>query len=233
MAGLLELFEPYFTASDNIVPSPGDLFLVPTPEYEEIPRILDVHRNGPTEHDAVTFSIVEYSPRVHYRSRERLPIHRLNLGDTQELLISRSKCRPCVVMASSVIDTTAISELGRQGERLAKHLTKTKHLVAPTYGVATMDRPNAYLPKLVDRIDRLEYPHLACLPDQNDHSPYQARSIVRLDHTFPSHLGRGIQPLGIRLADEPWAVLQEQFKVMLGKEPSEQLLELIALFSDT
>lgn len=230
--GVLELFETFFEPSVGGGPQPGDLYWVPTPECNEVSRILDVGRSDPTEHQAVAFNIVEYDSQNHYRSRGRLPIHGMNLGDTEELLIAKSKRRLCVVLGTAVVDTDDLSSLKNREQRIAGHLTRNTYLVAPAFGVGTVQDPNAFLPVLVDRINRLKYAHLSCIPDRGSSAPFTARSVIRLDHTFPSMLGRGTEAAELRIADEPFAVMQAQFDVLTGGEASAELRELIDLFDE-
>jgi hypothetical protein len=77
----------------------GHLVWCPVPHLEEVPRILDVERAKSEEHFATKFQIVQMT-EDHFRSKQKLPIKALSLGNTEELLISKAKKRPCIVLSN-------------------------------------------------------------------------------------------------------------------------------------
>lgn len=185
---------------------------MPTSDVVEVPRILDVERASATEHEVTSYEICDIA-KHHFTKRERLPIKRLSLGETEELLISKAKKRLVVVLAS--IASEGIQTLGDgMQRRLAKHLEKTIYLVAPLYSTSSMRDPGTFGPILVARIRALKYLHFFCLPDKA-HSD-RARSIVRLDRVFPTYLGRGSEPANEKIHDEPFEVILSQFSILTG-----------------
>lgn len=225
--GILQVFDNFYEdVPTGTKPTPGHIFWIPTPNVDEVPRILDVERADPTEHEVSSYEIKEIE-RHHFTRRERLPIKRLNLGDTEELLIAKAKKRPAVIIASTVSDDIDTLPDGQQ-KRLAKHLEKPCYLVAPLYSTATMMDPGTFGPTLVARIRALQYFHFFCLPDQN--RPDRPGSIVRLDLIFPTYLGRGCETMGKSIHEEPFEVLLSQFSILSGavyREPYDLVKELV------
>lgn len=224
--GILQVFPDFLeNIPQGSPPEPGHIYWVPTPNIEEVPRILDVERAAPDEHEVSNFEIKQIQPH-HFTRRERLPIRMLNLGDTEELLISKAKLRPAVILANTSTDGVDTLPEGPQ-KRLAKHLKKPSYLVAPLYSTTTMMDPGTFGPTLVARIRALQYLHFFCLPDENH--PNRPGSIVRLDRIFPTYLGRGCNSYGKRIHEEPFEVLLSQFSILSGggyREPYEVAKEL-------
>jgi hypothetical protein len=192
--GVLQIFRDFFQdlPHDKAAPAPGHLYWVPVPEAHEVPRILDVQRSTPDEHWATVFEITEICNHHFNKTRERLPIKKLSLGETEELLITKAKKRPAVILASVCVGDVKTLPDGPQ-RRLAKPLGKSCYLVAPLYSVSNIMEPGTFGPILVARIRALQYVHFFCLPEFND--SYKPGSIVRLDRVFPTYLGRGCEAM--------------------------------------
>lgn len=225
--GILQVFEKFYeNVPAGSKPEPGHIYWVPTANVDEVPRILDVERASPTEHEVSSFEIKEIEPQ-HFTKRERLPIKRLSLGETEEALITKGKKRPVIILAST--ETSDVSTLPEGAQkRLAKSLAKPCYLVAPMYSTSTMMAPGTFGPTLVARIRALQYLHFFCLPDKN--RPDKPGSIIRLDRVFPTYLGRGSEADGEKLHEEPFEILLSQFSILSGtayREPYELAKELV------
>jgi hypothetical protein len=225
--GILQVFPKFFeVVPEGAIPEPGHLYWAPTPEVDEVPRILDVQRATPDEHRATEFEITEVG-RHHFKQRDRLPVKKLNLGETEELLIAKGKKRPVVIIAgiaANDVDTLPDS----QQKRLAKHLGRKSYLVAPFYSVSTLLEPGTFGPVLVARIRAMQYLHFFCLPKTD--KPGQPGFIVRLDRVFPTYLGRGCEPMGRRVDEEPFEIILSQFSLLSGavyREPYDIVKDLV------
>lgn len=225
--GILQVFDNFYEIdAEKTKPQPGDIYWVPTADISEVPTILDVTRSTPEEHEVTSFEVKQIE-NYHFTERERLPIHRLNLGNTEELLISKAKKRPVVVLATTFTDDINTLPKGAQ-QKLAGHLSKPSYLVAPMYSTTTMLDPGTFGPQLVARIRALQYLHFFCLPDEDNAT--RPGSIVRLDRVFPTYLGRGCNAYGKKLHPEPFEVLLSQFSILSGvgySEPYELIKELV------
>lgn len=223
--GITQVFDKFYEPDTNSLPQLGSVYWVPTPEVPEVPKILEVRRASPEEHEITDFEFVEIADR-HFKPNSRLPIKRLNLGDTQELLITKAKKRPCVVLGKGFISSDKIESIA-DGEqrRQAKHLHKPTHLVAPMYGCATYTDRTAFGPILTARVKALWYPHLCYMPPLNPKDlASNPGSILRLDHIFPSHLSRGAERAGIKVTDEVLEIIMDQLGVVCDQPESENLV---------
>jgi len=225
--GILQVFDCFYEDSPaGATVEPGQIYWVPTPDVDEVPRILDVERASAAEHEVSRYEIKQVEAH-HFTKRDRLPIKRLNLGETEELLIAKAKRRPVVVLASVMVNDVGSLPDGAQ-ERLARHLGKPCYLVAPMYSTTSMLKPGTFGPALVARIRALQYHHLFCLPDKEH--PDRPGSIVRLDRIFPTYLGRGCSAMGLRIHDEPFEILLSQLSILSGaiyREPYDLVKDLV------
>lgn len=216
--GILQVWDEFFEdVPKDTAPDIGQLYWAPVPDTDEVPKILDVQRVTPEEHHATVFEIAEIA-NEHFTPRGRLPVKRLNLGETEELVLAKAKKRPVVILAKSALADVGNLPQGSQ-QRIAKPLGRPSYLVAPLYSVATPHHPTAFGSVLVARIRAMQYPHLFCLPDEN--KPGTPGSIVRLDRIFATYLGRGTASYGKSLRDEPLEVLLSQVATLFGGKYTE------------
>lgn len=231
--GITQVFDKYYETDAGAPPQIGSIFWVPTPEVAEVPRLLEVHRSTPEEHEITDFEFVEIADR-HFKPNSRLPIKRLNLEDTQELLVTRAKKRPCVILARAHITPDGIAAIADKEQlRQAKHLQKPIHLVAPMYGCATYAESRSFGPILTARVKALSYPHLFYMsPLNSKDAGRDPGSILRLDHTFPTHLGRGSETAGLKVIDEVMEIILGQLQIVCGLPPSEILVAVKELVKE-
>lgn len=228
--GITQFFEKGFYEQDaSRNPAIGSVWWAPVPESREVPIILDVTRAAPDEHGIVDFSFVDAGSQ-HFKSKSRLPIKRLNLDDTQELMVSKGKKRPCVVLGKATVsneDIASLTDADKEQGRQAKHLCKPMYLLAPMYGCATYHERGGFGPILTARVKALQYPHLCYFPPLK-HAEVKSNpgSIMRLDHAFPSFLGKGCEPDGQRVLDCVMEVVLDQFMAVCGMEPSDNFVAI-------
>jgi hypothetical protein len=203
----------------------GHFVWCPVPHHEEVPRILEVERERADKHHATKFEIVQMNSG-HFKAKQKLPIKALSLHDTEELLISKAKKRPCIVVAcnnTTFKDAASIAELkGR------KHLQDNSMILAPIVGIETMDNPRGFPPKMVARIRAFLYNQFFYLPKTCPKTKisFEKDGIIRLDRLFPASLNRGITPMDMKLANEPLALLMAQLRERFGA-PSDSNLTTI------
>jgi hypothetical protein len=192
----------------------GHLVWAPVPHLEEVPRILDVERARSEDHYATKFSIVQLGAD-HFRERRKLPVKALALGDTEELLISKAKKRPCVILSArntEFSDTPLVTELRRR-----RHLQDLSMVLAPVYGTAVDDLDAGFPPVMTARIRAFLYNQFFYLPKTcpKTRISIAKEGVVRLDRLFAATPTRGLHPMDIRLAEEPMllllAVVRERF----------------------
>jgi hypothetical protein len=206
--GVLQVFSPFYVRTSGGAPKPGDIYWTPIPDVQEVPRIFDVERSDSAGHTRIEGRIVDVGSH-HFRKRERLPVKLLSLGSTEEMLITKAKCRPSVVLFQAGVGDA--KGLGPQDARLAKGVTKPSYVVAPLYSVGSADEPGTFMPTLVARIRALRYPHLSCLPRIGSNHPVPGE-IVRLDRIHVTHLGKGSASDQLALHDDITALLVGQLQ---------------------
>jgi hypothetical protein len=200
----------------------GHLVWAPVPHLEEVPRILEVERAGSQEHYASRFSIVQ-TGNTHFRPKQKLPIKLLSLGETEELLVSKAKKRPCIIVAA---DNTAFedektkTEIGKR-----RHLQDQSMLLAPIYGTASNEIVDGFPPIMTARIRALLYSQFFYLPDRCPKTKVSLgrEGIVRLDRVFAATPTRGLSLMDKRLAKEPLAILLAVLRERLGGPRDENL----------
>lgn len=200
----------------------GHFVWCPVPHLEEVPRILEVERASSETHYASKFEIVQMSGE-HFRAKRKLPIKALSLHDTEELLISKAKKRPCLVVAchnTAFKDGTAIAEI-----RGRRHLQDDSMILAPIYGTASLDDNKGFPPKMVARIRAFLYNQFFYLPKicPKTKIGFEKEGIARLDRLFPASPSRGVTPMGIRISNEPLGLLMAVLRERFGASQHQEL----------
>lgn len=209
----------------------GHFVMCPVPHLEEVPRILQVERAASEQHYATKFEIVQLSGE-HFRARTKLPIKALTLHDTEELLISKAKLRPCVVVCcnnTSFTDAETIKEIGGR-----KHLQDKSVLVAPLYGSATPDNETGFPPTMVARIRVFMYSQFFYAPKICPRTKLALAKdgVVRLDRIFSVSPSRGMRPLDLKLAPPALALLMALVRERFGNAEEAELKTVRELLLD-
>lgn len=223
--GLLQYLNPFFADSRNSK-DPGEIWWVPTPEVNEVPQILDVNRATPTDHEGIRFTLreIETGRDFDAENPKELPVASLRLEGSEELIVTKGKLRPCVVLAKlEGIDLTDLPE--GTARRMAKHMRLPAFLVAPMFSVPVYPEAGTFMPPFIHRIRHMKYFHLFCLPEYDE--PETPRSIVRLDRVFVSYLRRGCKPKGQRLDTGAFDLLRAMFVLSCGAVLPESMLQTI------
>jgi hypothetical protein len=169
--------------------------------------LLDIQRSSAHAHDELQFQLCEVGPKHFTNRKDRLPIKLIDLSATEELIATKGKRRPAVVLFEAPGFDRMSLPLAEQ--RPSKALGVASFIVAPMYSTASIHTPGTFMPTIVARIRVLRYPHFACLPrlGVNDEVPGE---IVRLDRLYATHLGRGSERCRYRLRDEIFKLLSDQ-----------------------
>lgn len=180
---------------------------------------MDVERADPQEHFATKFEIRNMHPTADFVKKNRLPIHRLNLGETEEILVHKAKLRPAIVVSSGVtLFEDVVKLLRRTGKT---HLQQNCLVVVPLYGVQTLDHPHGYPPLMAARIRGMMYRQSFFCPAQG--SPLAVDSVARLDRlqVLLHESDTGVRssayiPLQVRLSDDAVGVLLAMLRQLFG-----------------
>jgi hypothetical protein len=208
----------------------GHMVWCPVPHLEEVPRILEVERESSERHYASKFEIVQLSAE-HFKAKSKLPIKALALHNTEELLISKAKKRPCVVICCS--NTHFDDAVAVQETKGRKHLQDNSVILAPLYGTASPDDDRGFPPIMVARIRVFLYNQFFYFPKSCLKSKLgiDKVGVARLDRIFSASPSRGVTPMNLKLSAEPLALLlavvQERFGGSSNKH-LETVRELLA-----
>lgn len=213
--GISQLFDKFYEPDSSPTPEIGSVYWVPTSEVTEVINILQVKRATPQEHQITDFEFVEINSD-HFKSTDRLPVKRLNLGDSQELVVTKAKKRPCVVLGKATIPPSQIESISDGAQRRqAKHLKRSLYLVAPFYSCAKYSENSTFGPILTARVKALMYPHLCYMAPLNpNETASNPGSIIRLDQVFPTSLGRGTEKADLKVVEDLMEIILGQFQVV-------------------
>lgn len=208
--GIIQLYprEEFYV---SIAPSefrPGQFCWVVTPHIDPVPRILDVERSSPVEHDEVRFELRNANKPGDFRTRDRtLPLKNLNLRSHEELFAQRAKKRLGVILSTGVDIFPEIERLLRQ--RGKSHCQEDSLFVIPAYSIESGISSSGFPPEMVARIRCLIYRQFFYFPD----SPIFKEGVARFDRIQMTS-GRNpaaIEPLGIALSQEVFALFLAMF----------------------
>lgn len=200
----------------------GHFVWCPVTHLDEVPRILEVERAASEAHYATRFHISQMNGN-HFKAKQKLPVKALSLGDTEELIISKAKKRPCLVLAcnnTSFKDPMILSEIKNK-----RHLQDESMILAPIFGSATPDDEKGFPPIMVARIRVFLYKQFFYLPEScpKTKTKIGKESVARLDRLFAASPNRGVTPMGIKLSDEPLLLLMALLRERFGTTPDENL----------
>lgn len=205
------------------------------------PHILEITRNPSNykTHDELFFEVKPVNKGHFKRTHtDQLPIHNLHLEQNQELLISPSKRRLCLIIAKHNIPNLDFITNTNQKE-YANHLTLESFIAIPAYSCSTSSEPTSFCPEITDRIKHFIYPHLFYLPKYKDTANSNqlaaglkqlsnAGSILRLDEMFSFNYNPAISKEKYKLTIETQNILRLNLQYIFGnKEPFKILRDKI------
>ncbi|MFH0785490.1 MAG: hypothetical protein V2B20_26550 [Pseudomonadota bacterium] len=156
--GITQFFtkEEFYTNTDPTELRAGQICWVPVPNPDPIPRILDVQRNTPQEHEQVQFELRMANREDDFRKRDRsLPIKYLNIRSNEELLVQTCKKRSAIILSTEVDCYPNIAKLLRQKGK--KHQQQESMFVVPCYSVQVGDYDTGIIQPIVERTKCLLY----------------------------------------------------------------------------
>lgn len=206
-------------------PEAGQIVFCPVLETDARPKIGDVQRSDSVTHTEVVLRIREQEKGDFRGKDDRLPIKALNLDRTQELVISRAKIRPCLVLGrcQGVQPETIANEAQK---KLAAKALRPTYLLAPIFSVSTAEDLGAFGPIVSARMKCLMYPEFLYLRQSG--GTLRHPSISRLDRIFvrAPHPGSGFELTDLFLIDEILALALEQLRFILGQPLSKEYMEM-------
>jgi hypothetical protein len=224
--GITQLIDPFYISlpADTYRRTPlvGQFCWIPAPHLDPIPRILEVERFRPEEHYASKFDLRNMEDKD-FTKKTKLPIKMLSLRETEELIVSKAKRRPAVIVsaACTIFDDVA-AELKKLGR---KHLQEEDIIVLPLYEIETDEHSGGFPPVMTARIKALMYSQFFFCPKSklgllND-------SIARLDRIQvirPIH--PTYEPKKFALSPEALGLLMAMLRLLFGGEEDKDMKAL-------
>jgi len=208
-------------------PLVGQFFWTVIPFLEKLPWILDAQRADPTEHRIIQGEVRAVNP-TDFRPKSRLPIKVLQLRETEEFLVQRSKKRLAVVVAGEWTVFDDVAALLRQ--RGQHHLQESSVIVAPLYGVESPEHSGGFPPMMTAKIQSLQYRQFFHCP-RNGSIREGVLRLDRLQAVRPHHLS--LEPIQIALHPEALAVLLTMIRGLFGAPPDETFIALRDILRET
>lgn len=223
--GIADLYGPeeYYTHFDIKSFSPGQFCWLPAPYLTEIPRILDIKRDDPRDHDTAAFSIRDANRPGDFEKKDRsLPLYYLKLKAGEELVLHRAKKRPGLIISSCIDKFPEITEL--LPSKGKKHLQSDCIFIVPCYGIETEYDRQGFFSEMVTRIQYMMYRQFFYIPGH----AHISESILRLDR-IQIVIGRGPHSIRARdfgLSPELFGLLLSQMKFMITGTLDKNLEEI-------
>ena len=145
---IVQCIDRFFHEVKNFNKSPerleeGQIAWVPTLFYHPLPWVMKAQRESPRSHDDIKYEIRNMNEKD-FRNEDRLPIHRINLKPTEELLAIKAKKRPCIMLFQMQWEELAQTDISRVTSG-KDHLFEKIQVFVPVYSIK----------KYVGRIPRL------------------------------------------------------------------------------
>lgn len=228
-----ELYDGFYdsTRKRSGRPEPRQIVFCPVIETDRRLRIGEVARSDSYAHTQVTMHIRDQEKRDFRGKDNRLPIKGLKLDATHELVISRAKLRPCLVIGCCEgIGQSSIPE-GPQRKLAASF--HPIYLLAPVFHVSHADELGAFGPVVTARIKCLMYPEFFYLRQSGGY--LRVPGVARLDRMFlqAPHPGLGFELTDLFVNANIFALVLGQAKYLLGQDMTKEQLEVRDLMLTT
>ncbi|MBU2621324.1 MAG: hypothetical protein ABIJ52_18680 [Pseudomonadota bacterium] len=212
--------DEFYTSTDPKDFKIGQICWVPIPNPDPIPRILDVQRNTPEEHEEVKFELRLANQRTDFKTRDRsLPIKYLNMRSNEELLAQTCKKRPSIILATGAECYPDIASILRQKGK--KHQQQDCIFVIPCYSVQIEEYGPGFIQPIVERTKCLMYRQFFYLPLWNRTKDLIARFDrvqVVIDRSPAS-----IEPTDVCLSEEIFNLFLSMFLFCISGKTNELL----------
>lgn len=221
---LSDFCDPFY-ASNGSELGLGQIVYCPVPNIDRRPYILEIERSDGVRHDSAETQIRKFDHTIDYRGKDRLPIAAIeNFGDKDELILSVSKIRPCLIAGTAAdgINPNALPQ-GTQ-RNLGMNAFDNMFLLAPIYSVSHPNAPRAFGPVMTARVKAAYHPEFLFLPQ---HAPAISNdSVARFDRLFASPLMCGVNPRDLWLGADAIIFMQTQISWLLGITPDDEYMDL-------
>lgn len=225
ISSLIDYYDKNRKASKNV--EVGQIVFTPVTFSDKRPHIFDINRESSISHNSAKHTIRLLNEKMDFKKKaDRLPIHALSLGETEELFALKAKMRPCLVLAK--IDGIDISSLP-EGPQKNKALNafNENYLLAPIYSVSNGFKTTMFGPIMTARIKCMMYPEFVYAPAYKD--VFKEPGVIRLDRMFWGHMIGCSEPIDAFLSKEMMGICWSQISVIAGQASAEEYAELRGL----
>ena len=228
--GIIQLYpKEFYISIDPREFRPGQFCWIVTPHLDPVPRILDVERNSPEEHNEVRFELRNANKAGDFRTGDRiLPVKNLNLRAHEELLTQRAKKRPGIILSAEV---DVFSEIERLLRRKGKaHCQQDSLFVIPAYSIESETSLSGFPSEMVARIRCLIYKQFFYFPACSSFK----EGIARFDRiqVVSGRNPAAIEPLGIALSQEVFDLFLAMFVYCVTGIEDNDLTDIRAMVRD-
>lgn len=208
-------------------PKIGQIIRTVVPELGTTWKIFDATRSDQTSHNSASGVIRGANPLHDWKPKpNRLPIFRLGIGESTELIALRSKLRPCIVLATA--DGIPDLRLPQPQRNIAREaFMRPSYLVAPIFSVGTPNESKSVTPTIAARAECLVYPNLVFLPRTG--GIIRDDSVARLDRAFWTTLPQPTQLEAMSLSRLRMGILHGQLVTLRGLAPDQDYIELVEI----
>lgn len=236
--GLVQYFETYDydfyePISGKVVytnPVIGQICWAPILHVDTIPRIFEVERHHPKEHDYVNY-VIRGMKTSDFRGKGKLPLKLLKLRERQEAIIHGASKRPCILMHYG---ETIYSDIEPLLKRMGRtHLQrKNNMLLLPLYGIEDdVGHSGGFPPIMVAPIRAMLYDQFLFFP--SDSQVPLGNSVGRLDdlHVLVNH-HPACDFTGVKVTDDFFSVIIGMLKRWFNLEVDEQFDTLVEICNE-
>lgn len=214
----ISILLPYFDATrkKGVDPEPGQIVFAPTLFTDRKPMIADASRSNPHTHDQANIVVRTVDEKVDFRGKPgRLPIYSQSLAQTEELVMSRAKKRPCVILAKTDGVDHRNLPIGQQGKAL--NAFDAAYWLAPIYSVSSGKETRSFGPVMTARVKCMMYPEFMYVPPSG--LTIKNPGVIRLDRMFWSFLLAASDPQDLFLSPEIMGICWSQIRLLVGDAP--------------
>jgi len=212
----------------------GQVIWLPVPQLDQTPFVIEATRSHSTSHSTVQVRWVPLKDEhfTRQRSEKDLPILNFRLGETEELIASKAKRRPGVVVGTR-------ATLTRGSNSILPHHVEDRVVVAPIYGVACELDPKGFSSVMSVRIRHLIYnqffPFAAWRETRSrrdcSNPFFSDGGVVRFDRLqFVVPGTAACRPAALRLSSEAMALMHGMLWAYLHAEQTPKLTEFRDVF---
>lgn len=178
---IVDCIDDFFEPITNFNKDPsklidGQVAWVPVLIPRPLPWVMDARRKSGRDHNNIKYEIRKIRESDFLKKSDRLPIHRMNLHPTEELLAIKAKKRPCIMISQYLIMNGGKIKNITEGK---EHLLQQEQVFLPIFSTQGEESSSGFPQGFVRNIRKMAYPHLLYFPGTIS-SKYRGRGLESL-----------------------------------------------------